>query len=489
MNNENNETTIRLPDLCAACLRAFKPILLFVLILSILGGLYGVRGSLGKKAAADPAEIKSAEAALADAQKTQAEAQSALDRVLQVEIPGAEADIARLAALVQGWREYISTSIWNQLDPFHMGVSRLTLVIESEEQIPEDEEEIPAKMLDPATLAYTQVFPVDTELLEEIRQILQADVELTYINELVRVTAVSERLVEICVCYQDPELAKQATDYLVDRLRTRLAQREEGVSVYVAGAYVGYEVNTYLADSQNGYRSKYNAALTELHKAEQALQTIQETNKANAEQTLSAAKAASAKAESRLKQLQAQAGSSAAGLSGLLKKAIRSGLLFFAVGLFLSCVIVFLHMVFSGKLQNVNNALSRYAFPVLGILPKEKRRWFEKTIRRLEGEPDQDYETAGRAAAQSLLSVIGQRKAALVSSEGKDLIRDIVPFVGDKIPVCGDMLKDADAVKAAEQYEGFVLVEAKGQSRLDQIDAEVRRIQALGKEVEGIVLL
>ena len=121
--------------------------------------------------------------------------------------------------------------------------------------------------------------------------------------------------------------------------------------------------------------------------------------------------------------------------------------------------------------------------------PKKKRRWFEKTIRRLEGEPDQDYETAGRAAAQSLLSVIGQRKAALVSSEGKDLIRDIVPFVGDKIPVCGDMLKDADAVKAAEQYEGFVLVEAKGQSRLDQIDAEVRRIQALGKEVEGIVLL
>ena len=55
MNNENNETTIRLPDLCAAFLRAFKPILLFVLILSILGGLYGVRGSLGKKAAVDPA--------------------------------------------------------------------------------------------------------------------------------------------------------------------------------------------------------------------------------------------------------------------------------------------------------------------------------------------------------------------------------------------------------------------------------------------------
>lgn len=489
MNNENNEITIRLSDLCAAFLRAFKPILLFVLILSLLGALYGVRGSLGKPSTVSVEQIQEAEAALADAERVRNDAQETLNRILEVEIPIAETDIEHRESLARGWREYMENSIWYSLDPFHLGVSRVSVLLESESGEPLAVEEIVPDVTSGATIAYSQITPVDLEVLETVRQIMQVDVDLAYIEELLSVTVVSENLIEIRVCFDDPDVAKQVTDYLLDRLRTQLAEREDGYTAQVVGEYTGYEVNSYMLSLQNNSSKSYTTAITDLQKAEQTLLNLNGTNRVDAETAVNEAEAAVEEAEAQLKKLQNQADGGAAGVRSSLKRALRYGILFFALGLFLSCVAVFLVMVFSGKLQNVNCALTRYAFPVIGILPRKKKRWFEKTICKLEGEPYQDYESAGRATAQSLLSVVGDRHVALVSSEGNKLIQAVVPFVGEKIPVCGDLLKDAEAVKAAEQYDGFVLVEAKGRSHVGLIDAEVRRIQTLGKQVEGMILL
>lgn len=489
MNNDNNEITIRMSDLCAAFLRAFKPILLFVLILSLLGALYGVRGTLGKQSAVSPARIQQAEAALADAVRSRDEAVNALNRILKTEIPVVMAEIERRESLINGWHEYMQNSIWYSLDPFHLGVSRMSVLLESKSGEPLAIEEIVPEAKKGATIAYSKIVPVDREVLETVRQLLQVDADLTYIQELMYVTVVSENLIEIRVCFDDPDIAKNATDFLLERLQTQLAKNNDGYTARVVGQYTGFEVNSYMLGLQNNTSKDYSVAIAELRQAEQTLQSIKQTNKVAAETAVSDANAAVARAESQLKELQNQAEGGAVSARGNLKTALRYGIVFFAVGLVLSCVAVFLTMVFSGKLQNLNCALIRYAFPVVGFLPGKKKRWFEKTICKLEGEPYQDYESAGRATAQSLFSLIGERKVALVSSEGDKLIQAVLPFVEGKIPVCGDLLKDAGAVKAAEQYEGFVLVEAKGQSRVGLIDAEVRRIQTLGKKVEGMILL
>ena len=168
---------------------------------------------------------------------------------------------------------------------------------------------------------------------------------------------------------------------------------------------------------------------------------------------------------------------------------MKYAVVFFAAGLLIACFLACLSTVLSGKLQTIYDLLMRYSFPVVGVLPTKKKRLFEKTIRKLEGEPDLDYETAGKATAQSLLSMASGRKIALVSSAGPETVQEFLPFVGERIPVCGDLLKDANAVKAAESYDGFVLIEKRGLSRFDMIDAEARRIQALGKQTEGIILL
>ena len=263
------------------------------------------------------------------------------------------------------------------------------------------------------------------------------------------------------------------------------------------GYYAGYEVDWNLNKTKISYNEYYDSVKVEVVDAELAVHSLQQDLK-TAEEYLDNAKDEETKAAEQLQELlnnpqtpEQETSSTRDGAvrGGAVKTVIRNTALFFVLGLFLSCGFVFLKMVFSAKLNNVHSVLTRYAFPVLGILPRNEKIWFRKTIRELEGEADLDYEAAGKATAQSLFSVVGDRKIALVSSEGPDLIQKLLPFVGERVPVCGDLLKDADAVKAAENYDGFVLVEKLGKSRFDMIDAEARRIESLGKQTEGIILL
>lgn len=137
----------------------------------------------------------------------------------------------------------------------------------------------------------------------------------------------------------------------------------------------------------------------------------------------------------------------------------------------------------------INSVASRYSFPIIGVLPARNTRWFAKSIGMLEGEPESNFETAGKTTAQTLFSIIGDRKVALVSSEGSSIIDSVIPFLDNRIATCGNILSDASAVKSAMEYDGLVLVEERDKSRFDKIDTEVRRIDSIGKKIEGIILL
>ena len=56
-------------------------------------------------------------------------------------------------------------------------------------------------------------------------------------------------------------------------------------------------------------------------------------------------------------------------------------------------------------------------------------------------------------------------------------------------PACGDILKDVEPVKQVMEHDGVLLVEQREKFRFDRVDIEVRRIESLGKTIEGIVLL
>ena len=489
MNNEQTEISIRIPDLCAAFLKKIKPILALVLVFTLLGALFGAYRATHAGAGVGEEALREAETALVDANNAVAEAEGTLASLLEVEIPQAEATVERAKHTLQQRQAYLDKSLYYALDPMHIGVSRVSLYVETDTEI---DPEAPWLASDPQTSiaqAYARMYPFDSELLDHIRQIMNADVDLSYFSEMVTISNDDDPFVAIRVFHKDAEVADEVMDYLLVALQERLTKVFGSYSAHVINRFVGYEVNEIVAERHNEEVDNLYTAQAELFAAEQKLMTLKDNARASAEQAIEDCRSAAAEAEDHLSILQNRYASAKPTPKNILKKAVKFAVLFFVVGFFGACVLVFLGKVFSGKLQDINDVLTRFSFPLIGTLPSKKQRLFEKTIRRLEGEPDLDYETAGKATAQSLFSVVGDRKVALVSSAGPELVQEFLPFVGERIPACGDLLRDAEAVKAAKDFDGFVLVEKRGSSRFDLIDAEARRIRALGKETEGIILL
>ena len=489
MNNEQSEISIRISDLCAAFLKKIKSVFILVLVFTLLGGLFGAYRARHAGASVSEEDLRAAETALVEANNSVSAAEIDLHKLIEIEVPQAEAALDRARLQMQMRQEYLDNSLYYAMNPFHRGVSRVTLYVETDTPI---ESEAPWSTADAGNmiaLAYTKLYPFDSELLDNIQRIMKTDADPVYINELVQVTNEADRFVELCVYHEDAEIAGQVTDYLLKTLQERLSKTFTDFSVHVIADYVGYEVDWAMSDSHDEETDKFFAAQTALFNAEQSLQTLKDNTKASREQTLEASKTAADEAEANLQVLQTRFANARPTAKNALKKAVVFAVIFFILALFAACVLVFLGKIFSGKLQDINDVLTRCSFPLIGTLPTKKKRLFEKTIRKLEGEPDLDYETAGKATAQSLLSMASGRRIALVSSAGPETVQEFLPFVGERIPVCGDLLRDAEAVKAAKDYDGFVLIEKRGKSNFDLIDAEARRIKSLGKQTEGIILL
>ena len=489
MNNEQSEISIRISDLCAAFLKKIKPIVLFVLVFALLGGLFGAYRARHAGASVSEEDLRAAETVLVDAKNSVSEAEGMLKEILELDIPQAEAAAERAGALARNRQEYLDNSLYYAMDPFHRGVSRVTLYVETDTPI---NPEAPWLTVDPQssiTKAFAKLYPFDSALLEDIRDILKTDADLPYINEIVSVSASSDQFVEICAYADDTAAAKEVTDYLLGVLPGRLTETFGDFSVHVVSQFVGYEIDWEMNDRRSEQADNLAAAKADQFAAEQSLQMLRDNAKASTEQLIEDNRSAAEEAEEKLQELQTRYANARPTTKNILKKAVIFAVVFFMLGLFGACLLVCLDKILSGKLQDINDVLTRCSFPLIGTLPSKKKRPFEKTIRKLEGEPDLDFEAAGKATAQSLFSVVGDRRVALVSSAGLDTVQEFLPFTGDRIPVCGDLLRDAEAVKAAKDYDGFVLIEKRGKSRFDLIDAQARRIKSLGKQVEGIILL
>ena len=489
MNNEQSEISIRISDLCAAFLKKIKPIVLFVLVFALLGALFGAYRASHAGAGVSEEALREAETALVDANNSVSEAEGALKQLLELDIPQAEAAAERARILVEKQQEYLDNNLYYAMDPFHRGVSRVTLYVETEAPVSPD---APGLTVDPQssiTKAFAKLYPFDSELLENIRRIMKTDADPAYISELVSVSTSDDQFVEICAYHDDTEIAREVTDYLLKALPERLSETFGDFTVHVIAQYVGHETDWDMNDRRNEQEDKLSKAQADLFVAEQSLRTLKDNEMASVEQLIEDNRSAAAAAEEELLALQARSANARPTSRNIVKKAVIFAAVFFILGLFGSFLLVCLDKLLSGKLQDINDVLTRCSFPLIGTLPTKKKRLFEKTIRKLEGEPDLDYETAGKATAQSLLSMASGRRIALVSSAGPETVQEFLPFVGERIPVCGDLLRDAEAVKAAKDYDGFVLIEKRGKSHFDLIDAEARRIKSLGKQTEGIILL
>lgn len=482
---KTNETPIRISDLLAMLLKAAKAILCCTLILGFLGAAYGAYSQRKATAAPTTAEaVQRAETAAESAELLFEQAQRALTRQNEVELPNAERDLVQAWSLVQQQLAYREKSLYYAMDPFHRGAARLTFFVQT------DAEESPVLGEAPQAsivLAYAQAHAFDEETLEHVRDLLKVDADLPYIEELISVKDVEGRFVEIQVTCDDVKAAEQAVNYLYETLVARMKGVLADHDVRVVSTFAGVEVDQDMFNSRIENEDRFLTAQKSITSAEDRLAKLQkgveDRKKAVEDTRAKAASARSALAEARqgLENAQASGGS-------VLKKAVKFGVAGLVAGLMIGCGVALFRGLFGGRVENQSEIMRRYEFPLIGVLPRTKKVWFDRAIRRLEGEPVGNFEATAQATAQSLLGRIGDRAVCLVSTDSRDIAEKLAAYTEDRVQVVGSILDDAASVKELADYEGVILVERRGKSRLDLVDAEVLRAKALGKEVLGIVL-
>lgn len=486
--SEKRETEVRLADVFAMLLKAAKPILCVILIVGILGGGYGLYAATHRKVKVTKDEVNAAQTEASVAKSAVAVAEQALKKRNEIAIPEAERKIKTGELLVERRTEYMENSLFQKLDPFNCGVSRLSFYVKTDFTA---EPEVAGLLEDPrasVAMAYASVNAMDTEILDEVSRIMQTDAERKYVEELIKVENVNDRIVQITVYNNDPAIAEKIVQYIYKTFEKRMQESVAPHSAAVISTFTGYEVNWEIYDQQMLNEDNMSAAERALGNAQELLETMV-AGVSEKEQAVETAKDAYEAAAKNAEKLKKQYENAALGTKSILKNGIKFGLIGLAAGLVLGCVGVLLYNLFNGKLHNQTEVKIRYAFPLLGVIPREKKRWFETTVRKLEGESLGTHEAGAQATAQSVLARVGDRSVCLISSLGGDAAEQLAAYTDGKTPVCGNILTDAEAVKALTAYDGVVLVERKGKTRIDQIDSEVQRVKALGKEVVGVVLL
>ena len=491
MKKEINEIEIRLPDIFAAVFKAARTIVCLALILALIGGLWEAYKVIdaAKNPSVTEDDVAAAEKAVKNAEDKVTAAEKSLTKLYEIEIPDAETTLSRAESLAERRKDYIDNSLYYAMNPFHRGVSRVTLYIDTDTPVNPNSPWMTVNPQSSIAIAYTKIYPFDSEILENIKRIMGTDADMQYINELVSVSNVSNQFVEICVYHDNAETARQVTDYLLDTLQKRLYESVGEYRSNIIGSFVGYEVDWGMSENHNTQDDNLLAAERNVVSLEESVQRLKGETRESREKAIEDAKAGVEEAKENLEDVKEQFSNTSADPKNILKRALKKAILFFVLGFALCVFTAAVLRLLSSKLQDISTVLTRYAFPVIGVIPKKKKRWFDKTIRKLEGEPLIDYEAAGKAVAQSLFSIIGEKKVAFVSSEGQALIDQILSFTGERVPVCGNIIQDAEAMKSTADYDGFILVEERGKSRIDMIDSEVRRITSLGKKTEGVILL
>lgn len=479
----NKEVEIRFSDLLAMMLKAGKAILCFALILGLLGAAYGVYSTVKGQPQATQEDVEAAERNVALAESILEKAQNSLLFHSTVKVPGAEEKVTRAEQTVLQMQEYMKNSVYYGMNPFHRGAAELRFTVEADTAAAANSPEDPRVGV---VIAYTQMCPFDSETMDQLRTIMGVEMPLQYVEELVSVSSDEDHhVVIISACHDDLETAERMVDYLYQVMTVKAAECLPKHQAKVLAAYKGYGTDWVMSQNHAQAEESLVNAEVALANASNAFRELQ--NDTSAEQAVTDASRALRSAQAALRSAQSSLANRPS-MSNLAKRAVKYGLLCGLVGLFLGCGCALLKGLFGGVIQNQNEVMNRYAFLLIGVLPRTKKQWFDASIRKLEGEPTGSFDATAQATAQSLLARIGEKRVCLVSTGDGAVARKLAAYTNDALPVVGSIIDSADAVKELSKYEGIVLVEERGRSRVDLVDAEVLRAKALNKEILGIIL-
>ena len=473
---------ISLKDLVAMLLKTIKPIVCAALILGILGACFGFYQSYnsGKDIASLQEKVDTANEIMLDSKENKLTAERDLKDKRDVQIPQAKERIRHAEELVSVRKEYAENSLYYAIDPFHCGISRLTVQLSP---LKASKDDLPAFI----SAADLRLFSNNSELFSAVRDKLKSDADLSYIRELVSISISSSNCVVISVLNKDSQLADAAADIIYAELKEYLKQ-DAMFSSEISDRFCGYEINWEMRDRNLKSDGDLIAAERELAEAQKDLLIFQNDLKA-LERAVTDAKSMFDEDQSALVQAQKALENAVPTPKNIIISTLLFFVVMFIVGLFIASFVVLFYSFSGAKILNQNSIISISDYPLFGVLPSEEHYLFDKAIRKLEGESNCDYQSAAEAVGQTILCAVGERSVCFVSSLGKEIAEKLVPFTDGHIPACGNIIDDPNAIKAMSSYDGIILVEKKGLSETALIETVFQRAKALDKEILGMVLL
>ena len=491
---EKKEIEIKMTDLFASFLKSIVLIVLITGFFTALLGGYGYYKAKKTKISSNYQEtIDTVSNSIAAKELTIKNLEQKNDSITNISIPYYNRKIKRDSALNERRRAYLENSIYYTIDPFNCGTARITFAVDA--PIPEGatEEYANYRQNEQRRIvnACAAMSPFSDEVLNHVRDILGSNAEKRYIEELITITNVEDQLVRLDVYYSDPDLAKKAADYLFGEMKKTLNDLDPSYKVSIVNTFNGFEVNREMYEDRTEYEDSLLLSERALTTDTDALNNL---NKAFEDNTnnLNVAKDDLAKLKHDLDS--AKSGLANANKARSPKRStLKFGIVGFVLGLVLALGFVYVRDVFSGKIRSRNNLLSRFSYPLLGVAPASKRLFFDKTIKKLEGDPVYDNKAVVEATAANTLaiaSVDGSNCTMIGTIDPSDpALKQLKDSMKDKISFSGNILADAKTVKTIEKFNSVILVEKRGSSRADSISEEITKIKSLQKEVLGIILI
>lgn len=491
---ENKEIEIRVPDILAAFLKSICLIVAATIFFGALLGAYGYYKARHTVVDTSYEEtITAVSHSITEKETTIRNLQARNQTLTDYNLPYYTRKLENDTQLSERRRSYLENSYYYSIDPFNCGTARITFAVDA--PIPEGaaQEYASYKANEQRRIvnACAAMTPFSDEVIENVRKILNIDAEKRFVEELITVTNVEDQFVRLDVYFSDPALAQKAADYLFTEMCKIVNELDPEYQVNVVSSFNGSIVNWEMYEERTMYEDSLLASEKNMAADNDSINTLNKTIEDNTV-SIDAANIELTKLKHELEAAQNSLKNANQSTSAK-KNVIKFGLVGCVFGLIVSCVYVYVTDIFSGKIRSRNNVISRFPYPLLGVVPSQKKRLFNKTIKKLEGDPLYPDKDVTAATAANTLAIATKDDAACamigtISKEDPSLLT-LKEAMHDKIRFSGNILSDAKTVSEIEKCSKVILVEKRNVSRLDSVSEEIEKLRSLNKEILGIILL
>lgn len=455
MDYERDEQIIYIRDLLFAVLYQWKKILVAALALAVLLG--GYVGISGYATVSDPKALD----------ETLEEYRDELEKY-ETEKTYLEQTIESTERNMLAQKEYMEESVLMRLNPYDFYEATMELYIDTDYQIMPDKTYQDPDVTGTILRAYQSTLG-GVQVMEEIGETVGLD--QLYLKELVKISTgasgTSDHLITIAVRFSEKEKAQEILALLegqLEEIQSRITDSIGRHTVSVISKECSQRVDISLGNTQKAEMDRLNSLVSSLESAQKALQNLKKPEE------------------------NVHSG------SGVLKSAVKYGILGAVLGAFLVAVAACVAHVAGKKVYSRRTLENRASVAVIGVLAdpgKKDTNPIDRRIRQLEGRASESVDADRLVTAAVRNHCGGVNKLLITGDAGAETCRALAEKLDMKeitlIP-CGSLLKDPDAVEALPECDGVLLAEKRGCSEYDNIKRARDLVRRQGKTLVGCVL-